>query len=168
MPIVDRNSAIFRLPMGAAADIPLRVDMQNSGFMGALDALSEGTIGLTLSVCAGTDREQSWDFSVSVRNPDTFFVSAVRESDALVFRFGRGAERVERSVEVEVHRDPDRPRPRPREEDPPPVTTQGSAWSPPTIAPAWTPTPTTPPTVTPAPGPTPAPPPPWNGQGQIL
>lgn len=83
----DRNSAIFRLPMGAEADIPVRVDIQNSGFMGALDALNAGTIGLSLSVFAGTDREQSWDFSVSVMNPDTFFVSAVRESGCLVFRF---------------------------------------------------------------------------------
>ncbi len=83
----DRNSAVFRLPMESEPDIPVRVDMQNSGFMGALDALNAGRIGLKLSIFGDTDREQSWDFSVSVRNPDTFFVSAVHESGALVFRF---------------------------------------------------------------------------------
>jgi len=83
----------------------------------------------------------------------------------LLFRAGSGAERVEMETEVEVHRDPDRPRPTRRggDPDPPPVTTQGSAWQPPTIAPAWTQTPSNP-TPTPAPTPDPPPPPaPWTG-----
>ena len=81
---------------------------------------------------------------------------------SLIFRMGSGADRIEMSTEVEVHRDPDRPRPtrRGQDPDPPPVTTQGSAWQPPTIAPAWTQTPS----PTPAPDPDPPPPPaPWTG-----
>jgi hypothetical protein len=91
----------------------------------------------------------------------------------LFFRIGRGAGRIEESAELEVARDPDRPVRR-RDPDPPPVTTQGSVWSPPTIAPAWTPTPqpsnpTPQPEPQPQPQPDPPPPPaPWTGGGSVL
>jgi len=81
----------------------------------------------------------------------------------LVFRIGTGAQVIERSIELEVQRDPNRPPPR-RDPDPPPITTQGSAWTP-SVAPAWTPT-----VENPAPNPNPPPPvndppppPPWTG-----
>ena len=82
----------------------------------------------------------------------------------LVFRIGRGTDRIERTAQLEVRRDPNRP-PRP-DPDPPPVTTQGSTWTP-SVAPAWTPT-VDPPTIIDAPPPPPppvdpAPPPPWTG-----
>jgi hypothetical protein len=89
----------------------------------------------------------------------------------LLFRIGRGADRIEREAELEVARDPDRPRRR-RNPDPPPVTTQGSAWSPPSVAPAWSPTPVAAPPPQPPPEPaTPDPPPPpapWTGGGGVL
>ncbi len=85
----------------------------------------------------------------------------------LLFRIGAGTDRVEMATDLEVRRDPDAPvRPR-TDPDPPPVTTQGSAWTP-SVAPAWTPTVEPPqvvdiaPTPTPPP-PDPAPPPPWTG-----
>ena len=75
----------------------------------------------------------------------------------LVFWVGEGDDRLERSTPIEVRRDPDRPR-RPVSHDPPPITTQGSAWTP-SVAPAWTPT-VDPPVVAQPPA---EPPPPWTG-----
>ncbi|HEY8431319.1 MAG TPA: protein kinase [Sandaracinaceae bacterium] len=90
----------------------------------------------------------------------------------VIFRIGSGDDRIEMAVDVEVQRD--RTRPARREPpDPPPVTTQGSTWSPPAIAPAWLPTPvpeTPAPAAPPAPDPPPPPPPPapWTGGGAVL
>lgn len=91
----------------------------------------------------------------------------------LLFRIGRGAGRIEQTAEIEVERDPNRPV-RPREPDPPPVTTQGSVWQPPSIAPAWTPIPASPPAAPSDPRPSiaqpepPPPPAPWRGGGSVL
>ena len=83
----------------------------------------------------------------------------------ILFRLGSGTGRIEMDTQVEVQRDPDRPV-RPRDPDPPPVTTQGSAWIPPTLTPTWTQTPT--PTNPPPDPPPPDPPPPWTGGGSVL
>ena len=83
-------------------------------------------------------------------------------SHAIVFRVGTGAEQIEMTLDIEVARDPSRPVRR-GEPDPPPVTTQGSTWAPPSIAPAWTPTTPSPPIH--EPDPPPPPPTPW---GSIL
>jgi hypothetical protein len=89
----------------------------------------------------------------------------------VLFRIGSGADRIEMSTDIEVARNPHHPVRR-ASPDPPPVTTQGSSWSPPTIAPAWTPTPVSPtqqPEVVSAPPPAdPPPPPPWTGGGSVL
>lgn len=90
----------------------------------------------------------------------------------LIFRIGAGRDRIEESAEIEVHRDPDRPRrPVDYEDDLPPITTQGSSWTP-SVAPAWTPTvepPVVGPQLTPVPQPDPPPPPaPWTGGGSVL
>lgn len=90
----------------------------------------------------------------------------------LIFMLGATADRIEESTELEVHPDPDRPRrPSIDESDPPPITTQGSTWSP-SVAPAWTQT-VDPPHIGPSPDtlvqPDPPPPPaPWAGGGGIL
>ncbi len=96
----------------------------------------------------------------------------------VVFRAGSGADRIEHRATVEVARDPDRPaRPSSDEGDPPPITTQGSTWSPPTIAPAWAPTQANPLPAAPLPAaanpppaqPAPPPPPaPWTSGGSVL
>ncbi|MCB9593841.1 MAG: serine/threonine protein kinase [Sandaracinaceae bacterium] len=81
----------------------------------------------------------------------------------LLFRIGSGTNRIEQSADLEVRRDPHQPVRVPS--DPPPVTTQGSAWTP-SVAPAWAPTVELPQVVDPAPPPPvqdPAPPPPWTG-----
>ncbi|MCA9604096.1 MAG: protein kinase [Myxococcales bacterium] len=83
----------------------------------------------------------------------------------LLFRVGAGADRIEMQTDLEVRRDPNQPV-RPRvDPDPPPVTTQGSAWTP-SVAPAWTPTvePAQVVDVTPPPPPPPTDPapPPWG------
>ncbi len=86
-------------------------------------------------------------------------------SHTVIFRIGSGDDRIEMRTEIEVQRGA-APRPVRRFEPDPPVTTQGSTWSPPTIAPAWTPTTPTPPTDTQEPTPEPDPPPPpapWTG-----
>lgn len=100
----------------------------------------------------------------------TFTRSGAHE---VLFRIGRGSSRIEDSATVDVQRDPNRPARPPRDDDPPPVTTQGSVWTP-TIAPAWNPTPTEtlPPAANPPPPPPPEPDPPpppapWTG-GSVL
>jgi serine/threonine-protein kinase len=87
----------------------------------------------------------------------------------VIFRIGQGADRIELSTDLEV-RVAERPVRRPSS-DPPPVTTQGSTWTPPGLAPAWTPTPAVvqapPPDPMPQPDP-PPPPAPWTGGGSVL
>ncbi|MGE0789022.1 MAG: protein kinase [Sandaracinaceae bacterium] len=104
------------------------------------------------------------------RAPYTF---ARHGAHDVLFRFGRGPERIERRATIEVSRDPARPVR--TEPDPPPVTTQGSVWTP-TIVPAWThanqgqttsPLPP-PPDPDPPPPPVQDPPPPWTGGGSVL
>ncbi|MCZ7685741.1 MAG: hypothetical protein M5U28_45960 [Sandaracinaceae bacterium] len=88
----------------------------------------------------------------------------------VLFQLGTGDDRVEMAVDVEVQRDAARP-PRRGTPDPPPVTTQGSTWTPPTIAPAWMPTPVPTTQAPPPPPPEPDPPPPpapWTGGGSVL
>jgi eukaryotic-like serine/threonine-protein kinase len=85
----------------------------------------------------------------------------------IFFRIGDGPSRIELSADLEVHRSGERP---PRNNNPPPVTTQGSAWSPPSLAPAWTSTPM-PQEAPPDPPREPDPPPmpePWTGGGSVL
>ncbi len=99
------------------------------------------------------DDGRTYEATHTIRRPGTY---------RLVFRIGAGPDRIEESAELEVRRDPDRPA-RPVEVDPPPITTQGSSWTP-SVAPAWTPTTDDPQTVTNPPPPPPEdPPPPWTG-----
>lgn len=93
------------------------------------------------------------------------FASAGRHD--VYFRVNDGDQRVEMTTEVEVARDPASRPTRRDDPDPPPVTTQGSTWAPPTIAPAWTPTTPTP-TIAPRDPDPPPPPAPWTGGGSIL
>ncbi len=96
----------------------------------------------------------------------TFTVPA---SYRVIFRIGTGTDRIELSSDVEVARNPRRHVH--HDLDPPPVTTQGSTWTPPTIAPAWTPTPATQQQTVSAPPAQPDPPPPpapWTGGGSVL
>jgi serine/threonine protein kinase len=102
-------------------------------------------------------------FAAATEEPRTFEAQHTFPSPGsyeVVFRLGSGADRIEMTATIEVARDPARPsRPRP-EREPPPVTTQGSVWSPPTIAPAWTNQPVVP-NEPPPPQPDP-PPPSWG------
>ncbi len=101
----------------------------------------------------------------------TYTAQAVFPSDGtyrVFFRVGTGGDRIELSTDLEVQ---ERTRPVRRiPADPPPVTTQGSSWSP-AIVPAWEPTPAVvqapPPDPPPAPDP-PPPPAPWTGGGSVL
>jgi serine/threonine-protein kinase len=87
----------------------------------------------------------------------------------LLFRLGSGNDRIELATDLEVRRDPSAPARPPSDPDPPPTTTQGSAWTP-SMVPAWTPT-VDPPEVVDVPPPIvpedepdePEPPPPWTG-----
>jgi serine/threonine protein kinase len=87
----------------------------------------------------------------------------------LVFRIGSGADRIEMSTDIEVHRDPSRvARPRPPQRDPPATIIQGGNWGEPNIAPAWTNTPVVENHPPPAQEPPPPPPPPAPWTGSVL
>ncbi|HJL20023.1 MAG TPA: protein kinase, partial [Sandaracinaceae bacterium LLY-WYZ-13_1] len=75
-------------------------------------------VGRSIEASLGEDGV-SWEAAHTIARPGTY---------QLLFRIGRGSDRIERSADIEVARDPDRPVRR-REPDPPPVTTQGSVWS---------------------------------------
>jgi len=114
-------------------------------------------VGRSIDARRPDDDALVWEANHTITRPGRY---------QLVFRIGAGARVIERSVELEVQRDPNRPPPR-RDPDPPPITTQGSAWTP-SVAPAWTPTVERTPSPTPSPNPTPPPddpppPPPWTG-----
>ncbi|MBX3269633.1 MAG: protein kinase [Sandaracinaceae bacterium] len=110
-------------------------------------------VGAAIDATAVEGEEGVYEATTTVARAGTY---------RLLFRVGSGSDLIERAADLEVRADPSAPARPATPRDPPPVTTQGSAWTP-SVAPAWTSATEPPQIVDVAPTPTPAPPPPWTG-----